>query len=164
MSEKVQSEHDSVGRVFIVEDNVGSITWILDFLEDRGYEVDIDTNEEAARKRVLKVKDKLIAYDLAIFDVMISVKDIMEIVDLDDDYYAASKDSGVHLCDYTRKHLQISAEQLPIVCLSARTDSELKESLRERDILLFDRADLLSEHSIREFLKTHLPPRPAPSE
>ncbi len=140
-------------RVLIVDDIPGDITWLLDFVEQRGYEVDQVGNEEAARGKLEAVQEQGAAYALAILDVMVSVKDIMDIVDFDDSFYELSMDTGVRLCRYARQDLGISAEQLPMICISGRDDEGLKEALVELDIRLFGRAD----RAIRDFLREKLP-------
>ncbi len=140
-------------KVLIVDDNPGDITWLLDFVEWRGYEVDQVGNEETARGKLEAVQEQRAAYALAILDVMVSVKDIMDIVDFDDSLYAESMDAGVRLCRYARQDLGISEEQLPMICISARDDEGLKEALAELGIRLFGRAD----RAVRDFLREKLP-------
>ncbi len=140
-------------KVLVVDDNLGDIGWLVDFLGWRGYEVDHVANEEAARSKLDDVQKGRETYALAIFDVMVSVKDIMDIDDFDDSFYEASMDTGVRLCRYARQELGIGPEQLPIGSISGREDPKLKEDLQELGIPLFGRSD----PAIRDFLKEKLP-------
>ncbi|MCP4545533.1 MAG: response regulator [bacterium] len=146
----------STNRVLVVEDQAGDIKWLFDIITFRGYEVDLATNEEAARKLLLAVKKGKKGYALAIFDVMVAIKDIMELVDVDDRFYKESRNTGVRLCEYARRELRISYEKLPIVCLSARDDQELKRALANLGIKLFDRIPKSGSASIREYLEKNL--------
>ncbi|MCP4545782.1 MAG: response regulator [bacterium] len=140
-------------EVLIVDDNPGDISWLIDLVEWRGYLIDQVGNERAARGKLEAVQERRAEYALAIVDIMVSIEDIMDIADFNDSFYEQSKDTGVRLCRYARQELGISAEKLPIVCISARDDEGLKESLAELGIPLFGRSD----RAIRDFLKERLP-------
>lgn len=145
-------------RVLIIDDHIGDITWLVDYLEDRGYGVDQDTNEVAARQRLALIKEGKAAYTLAIIDIMVSIMDIMEIVELDDDFYEESRNTGLRLCQYARNELGIHEKTLPIVCISAAADREdIKAGLDELKIRLFSRVPQAPEESIREYLERELP-------
>lgn len=140
--------------VLIVDDNIGAISWLIEFLEWRGYNVDVVSNEEAARTKLEAVQEGKQAYELAIVDIMVSIKDIMDVPDFDDEFYEASMDTGLRLCRYAREGLGILEEQLPIVCISARYDDEdLRKNLEHIGISIYSR----SGGEIREFLKKSLP-------
>lgn len=143
-------------KVLLVEDQAGSVRPLLDLLESRGYETVLETNEEAARVRLDEVSDEQASYALAIFDVMVAVKDYFGIVELDDSFYEKSRDAGIRLCDYARVKLEIPAETLPIVCISARDDEEVNKDLKERDIRLFNRTPPTPEESLRQYIKENL--------
>jgi CheY-like chemotaxis protein len=144
--------------VLLVDDHVGDITWLMDYLEFQGYEIAHVTNEEAARKKLEAVKARKTCYSLAIIDIMVSVKDIMDLVKVSDGLYEDSQRTGIRLCKYARRELGIPAEELPIVCISARADDEeFQEALGELGIKLFSRVPQTAEESLREYLKENLP-------
>ena len=152
----------SNNRVLLVDDHVGDITWLIDFLEARGYEVDQVTNEMAARRKLKRIKEDLAknlrTYELAIIDIMVSTRDIMELVALTNDFYEKSKETGIRLCQYARDDLKISAKRLPIVCISARPDTDdFQPKLEELGIRLFSRTPQTAEESIRDYLERALP-------
>ena len=147
----------SAARVLIVDDQVGDIRWLIDLVQSRGYGVDLATNEAAAQKKLNTVKGGQATYALAIIDIMVAVKDLMDLLTLDDKFFEASKDTGIRLCRYAREDLDLSVEVLPIVCISVRDDPDVKKALRELGIRLFNRAPYGQEESIREFVEKHLP-------
>lgn len=147
----------ATAKVLLVDDHIGDIRWLIDFLEWRGYEVDQITNEEAARRQLEAVKEGSSSYALAIIDIMVSIKDIMDLVEPNERFYEQSRDTGIRLCHYARKELGLSAERLPIVCISARDDDEVKRSLEELDVPLFSRTPQAVEDSIREYITDALP-------
>ncbi len=151
----------SSNGILLVDDHIGDISWLVDLLEARGYEVDQVTNEDAARRRLEGVKESLekgrATYVLAIVDIMVSTRDIMDLVKLTEEFYAESKDTGIRLCQYARDELKISAEHLPIVCISARADLEnFKPQLDRLRISLFSRTPQTSGESIRDYLEENL--------
>ncbi len=127
-------------KILLVDDSIGDITWVLDLVEDLGYSVDHATNEESARHKLGLVAKEKQSYVLAIIDIMVSVKDIMDLVKLDKRFYEESRDTGIRLCRYARKELEISHEDLPIVCMSARSDdTNVVQALDELGICIFGR-------------------------
>ncbi len=152
----------SEARVLLVDDHIGDVTWLVDFLEDRGYNVDQVTNEEAARRKLEAVKAAVKAgqetYVLAIIDIMVSIKDIMDLVNLDEKFFEESRETGIRLCAYAREELALEPDDLPIVCISARSDhEEIRKPLGQLGIRLFSRVPQSREESIREYLKERLP-------
>ena len=148
----------SEARILLVDDHIGDVTWLVDFLEARGYEVDQVANEEAARHKLEAVKDGRESYALAIIDIMVSIKDIMDLVNLDEKFFEESRETGIRLCAYARKDLKLDAGDLLIVCISARSDhEEIQKSLLELGIRLFSRVPQTRDESIREYLKETLP-------
>lgn len=157
--EMVAEAAEALGKVLLIDDHVGDISWLIDFLEARGYQVDQETNEVDARAKLESVKEGESAYNLAIIDIMVSIMDIMDLVDLDDDYFEKSRETGLRLCRYARKELGISEVQLPIVCISAATDrEEIQKGLEELGVPLYSRVPQAPENSIRNFLEQHLLP------
>lgn len=146
--------------VLVVDDEVGDLTWLLDLVESRGYGVKIATNEEAARERLSAVREGHESYVLAVVDVMMAVKDITALVEaeLDDAFFEDSRDSGIRICRHARLELGISADELPIVCLTVRDDDEVKAAMAELEIPLFERTPSTSADFRRE-IETRLPPR-----
>lgn len=145
-------------RVFIVDDRIGDLAWLLDLIRGRGYEVILTTNEQAARKRLQAVQKGEESYVLAIVDVMVATHDLLELVALDEKFFKDSRNTGIRLCEYARKELGISPEVLPIVCLTAREDEAVKTAMHELGIRLFHRAPPSPEESIRGFIEERLPP------
>jgi CheY-like chemotaxis protein len=144
-------------RVLIVDDQMGGLLWLLDLIQNRGYDVVIATNEEAARERLRAIKAATEEYAMAVIDVMVAVKDLTQIAALDDQFFEDSRNTGIRLCQLARHDLQIPAEQLPIACLTAREDDEVRNAMRELEIPLFHRAEYTSSDSIRSFVEEQLP-------
>ena len=157
-SEKVNSEPSDSEQILLVDDHIGDVTWLVDFLEHHGYEVVQVTNEKDAREKLEEVEKGQATYVLAIIDIMVSIRDIMDLVDLDEKFYEESRETGIRLCAYAREELKIKPEVLPIVCISARSDhEEIQKPLRQLGIRLFSRVPQSREESIREYLKEKLP-------
>jgi CheY-like chemotaxis protein len=144
-------------EVLLVDDHAGDVIWMIEFLEERGYRVHEITNEEAARRQLEAVKKGDASYALAIIDIMVAIKDIMDLVESKERFYEKSRDTGIRLCYYARKELGISAETLPIVCVSARDDDQARQLLEELDIPLYSRTPQTPEEDIREYLRKKLP-------
>lgn len=146
-------------RVLIVEDQVGDLYWLLDLIRSRGYEVVVATNESAAQESLRAVKAGTDSFRLAILDVMVAVKDLKDLTNLDNRFFEDSKRTGIRLCHFARDEdqLGISAEQLPIVCLTVRDDEEVREAMKSLDIPLFNKAPHTPSESIREFIEDQLP-------
>lgn len=144
--------------VFIVDDQVGDIEWLIDRIRDRGYEVVLATNERAARRCLEAVQREEVSYALAIVDVMVAAMDLTELMELDDDFFVESRDTGIRLCRYARQELGISAEQLPIVSLTVRDDEEVQNAMEELGIPLFNREPGGGPTgSLDEYLEENLP-------
>jgi CheY-like chemotaxis protein len=145
-------------RVLLIDDRVDDISWLVDDLSARGCEVHQVTNEKAARQKLHEVREALDEGEhpvrLAIVDIMIPVMDILELVDIDDDFFEDSAKSGVRLCRYARKELKITEEDLPILSLTARSDDmEIRKELNEIGIQgIFGRMKQNDEEGIREYL------------
>lgn len=145
-------------EVLIVDDQVGDLLWLLDVIQSRGYKVLLATNEAAARERLLAVKEGKETYVAAIIDVMVAVKDLLDLMDLDDHFFEESRNTGIRLCQYAREDLQIPDKELPIACLTVRDDLEVKEAMRKLAIPLYNRAPQSPSESIRGFVDSYLPP------
>jgi CheY-like chemotaxis protein len=152
--------------VLIVDDQMGDLLWLLDLIQNRGYDVVVATNEEAAQERLRAIKAGTEAYALAVVDVMVAVKDLTRIatlgdhqdLTLDDKFFEDSRSTGIRLCQLARLELGIPAGQLLIACLTAREDDEVRNAMRELDIPLFHRAEYSSSSdSIRSFIENNLP-------
>ena len=152
---------NSSSRVLVVDDQAGDIRWLLDLITSRGYTVDLATNQEAAMRQLDQVKSGAASYALAIFDVMVAIKDLMDLVEIDEDFFEESRDTGIRLCRYARKDLGIPVSELPIACLTVREDDEVEKAMRELGIPLFNRTPNSPSESIRSFLDRQLPKRAA---
>ncbi|MCP4549177.1 MAG: hypothetical protein GY835_22215 [bacterium] len=146
--------------MLIVDDQVGDIAWLIDFVKARGYPVDLATNENAARKLLKAVADGKKSYALAIVDVMMAITDMMSLINLNDKFLQDSRDTGIRLCRYARRELGIPESKLRIVCLTVREDSEVKAAMDELKIRLFNRAPDSEEESIEAFIGKCLPVLP----
>jgi CheY-like chemotaxis protein len=148
--------------VLLIDDRIDDISWLVDDLNARGYEVDQVTNEKAARKKLEEIKKALgkgqRLFLLAILDIMIPVMDIMELIDISDDFFEDSAKTGVRLCRYARKDLGITEEELPIVSLTARSDDvEIRQELEEIGIQgIFGRLPQSNEDNVRKCLDRFL--------
>lgn len=135
---KASSTMGASREVLLVDDRKGDILWLFDFLEMRGYSVRHVTNEQAARSRLEQMKAGEVHYALALMDIMVAIKDIMDMVELDDEldekFLGDSRTTGIRLCRWIREELDISSEELPIVCISARPDiADIRRELKEID-------------------------------
>ncbi|HZF09760.1 MAG TPA: response regulator [Thermoanaerobaculia bacterium] len=146
-------------RVLIVEDQVGDLYWLLDLIHSRGYEVVVVTNEAAAQERLRAVKDGTDSFRLAIMDIMVAVKDLKDLVNLDERFFEDSKRTGIRLCHLARDKdkLGLTADQLPIVCLTVRDDEEVREAMKALGIPFYNKAPNTPSESIREFIEDRLP-------
>lgn len=144
---------DFTNKILIVDDQVGAVGWLEDFLEWRGYEVEIVTNERDARAKLGAVQRREAVYAIMILDVMLPSRPIEEIDAYDEDFFESSMSTGIRLCRYAREDLGLTVEQLPIVCLSARDDDEVVGALKALGIRLYKR----SNEDIRSFLVEQLP-------
>jgi CheY-like chemotaxis protein len=143
-------------RVLIVDDQMGDLLWLLDLIQNRGYDAVVATNEEAAQERFRAVKAGTEDYALAIVDVMVAIKNLTRIAALDDQFFEDSRNTGIRLCAFARRDLGIPAEKLPIACLTAREDDEVRNAMHELNIPLFHRAEYSSSDSIRGFVEETL--------
>ena len=144
--------------VLLVDDHVDDISWLVDLLAFRGYGVHVEANEKDARRQLRAVKNGETAFCLAVIDIMVSIRDIMDLADLNEEFYKSSRETGVRLCQYAREELQISSEDLPIACISARSDHDhIQRLLKRLEIPLFSRVPQSREESLREFVKDTLP-------
>lgn len=147
------------GKVLIVDDQIGDIRWVIDLLSHYRYSVDVETNEEAARRRLDMVSRSEVSYVLAIIDIMVATRDMEDLVEIDEEFLEESKDTGVRLCEYARKNLQIPPSKLPIVCFSARDDDpELRHALSKLRIPLFSRTPQSVGESLRDYIDKNLKP------
>jgi CheY-like chemotaxis protein len=145
--------------VLLIEDQVGDLLWLLDLIRGRGYEVVLATNEDEANQRLAAVQAGSESYALAIVDVAVALKDLMDLANLDDQFFEDSQNTGIRLCRYARKELGISEAELPMACLTVRDDDEVKAAMEDLRIPLFNKAPQSPAESIRGFLDTHLPDR-----
>lgn len=143
-------------KVLIVDDQIGDLLWLLDLVRNRGYDVVVAANEETAQERLRAVKAGTETYSIAVVDVMVAVKDLTRLAALDDLFFEDSRNTGIRLCRLARCELGISAAELPIVCLTAREDDEVRNAMSELDIPLFHRAEYSSSDSIRGFVEGKL--------
>src|SRR5215210_224466 len=142
--------------VLIVDDQVGDLVWLIDLVQNRGYEIVFATNEEVASERLHAVKGRAESYVLAIVDVMIAIKDLSKLTSLNNEFFENSRETGIRLCRLARRELGISRGQLPIVCLTVRDDEDVRNAMKELEIPLFNRAPG-SADSIRGYVERHLP-------
>jgi CheY-like chemotaxis protein len=153
--------------VLIIDDQVGDLRWLIDLIHNRGHEIVLATNEGAAEERLRAVKQGTESYALAIVDVMIAVKSLSQLIDLDEQFFDQSRDTGIRLCRLARRELGITAQQLPIACLTVRHGDEVRLAMNELGIPLFNRAASGAADSIRGYIEENLtkrgPVEPPPS-
>ena len=145
--------------VLIVDDQLGDLRWLVDLVRNRGHEVVVAANEQAARERLLAVKGGKESYVMAIVDVMIATRDLRDLVALDDQFFEDSRNTGIRLCRYARHELGLSDAELPIVCLTVRHDDQVKGAMSELGIPLYDRGEPSPDESIRALIERRLGPR-----
>ncbi len=148
-------------RVLIVDDETGDLHWLLVVIRLRGYDYEIAANEQEALRHLDAVKAGSETYVLAIIDVGVATRAIEDLIDLDDQVFEDSRDTGIRLCRYARQQLKLAPRDLPIACLTVRDDEEVKQAMRELGIPLYNRAPVNAAESIRTFVEKHLPPRTA---
>jgi hypothetical protein len=152
-----------VPKVLVVDDQVGEIVWLLDDIRRRGCETVVVSTEDAARAQLEAVRDGREVYRAAIFDVMVAVKDLWDLIalgeDVDEKFFADSRSTGLRLCEYARRELGLTPAQLPIACLTVRDDAEVQRATAARGIPLYHRMAEDSAASIRGFLDQYLPQR-----
>ncbi len=142
--------------VLLVDDNVGDLQGLIDLINYLGYDVELATDEEMARDLLKAVRDGGRSYILALIDVMVAIRDISRLDRDPEGFWDESNDTGIRLCTYARRELKLSAEQLPIACITAREDDAVRQAMEELGIELYPRtAD--SNRSLRDFLMQHLP-------
>lgn len=150
-------------KVLVVDDQVGEVLWLLDDIRHRGCEAVVVSTEAAARAQLEAVRDGREAYRAAIIDVMVAVKDLWDLIALgenvDEKFFADSRDTGLRLCRYAREDLGLTAAILPIACLTVRDDPEVRKATTALTIPLYQRMSDDSAESLRSFLDEHLPPR-----
>ena len=146
-------------KIVIVDDRIHEIDWLTEFLEDElGRDFVLKTNEKDTREHfelLLEANpDRSALYALAIVDIMIPVAGMEDLVVLDEEYLMSSRDTGIRLCKFLRNELLITAEDMPIIVISARGDEELIREMRALGVPLFSRDDL----EIRQYIKNILEP------
>ncbi len=149
----------AIPRVLIVDDQPGDIGWLVDRIVERGYEVVLATNEQAAPQRLQAAKDGREKYATAILDVMVAAMDLEDLMDLDEKFFVDSEDTGIRLARFARKELGISARQMPIASLTIRDDDRVKMAMKELGIPLFHRTPSTEREDINRFIDKHLPSR-----
>lgn len=146
-------------HVLVIEDQIGDLLWLLDLIRSRGYEVVLATNEEAARKRLKAVSEGFDTYVLAIVDVAVAIKDLHDLISLDEDFFEESQSTGIRLCRYAREELGLTAERFAMACLTVRDDPEVKREMKKLRVPLFNKAAQSQNpaESIRGFIEQRLP-------
>jgi CheY-like chemotaxis protein len=139
--------------VLLVDDRIGDITWLIDLLESYSSSIDLVSNEVDARERFSRFEKGSVFYRLAIVDIMVSVKSVMDLVQLDESFYAESSKTGLRLCSYAREELGICKKALPIVCISARADDEdIRQELERLGVPLYSRVPQSSEDDLGGYI------------
>ncbi len=157
-------------KVFIVDDQAGEIRSLIRRIKNRGYDVELATNERDAQAGLQQIAADPHRYAAGIFDIMVATVDLETLlemgdgVDLTEEVFKPSIDTGIRLCRYARETLRLDAAAFPIAALSVRDDAEVKRALEELDVPLYERgAEDRSERSIMDFVERYLPQRGDPS-
>lgn len=145
----------STPRVLLVDDHLGDIRPVIHHLEWLGYAIEHVANKEAAQRVLESVAEGKAEFALAIIDIMVSTRDISDLADIDASFLADSQNTGLRLCEYAREELSIPEEQLRIVCLSARSDDDAKDTLHGLGISLYGRVPK-PDWSILDYIDAHL--------
>ncbi len=151
-----------MSQVLLVEDQAEDISWLMDLLNGRGYEVTKAANGQEAFEHLDQIHEALqngaSTFQLAIFDVMVATHDLRDLSMLTEDFVEKSKRIGLELCHYAREELEILEQDLPIVCLSALSDQpQVVEELDRLGIPRFNKASQDDTDSIRSYIETNLP-------
>lgn len=117
------------------------------------------TNERDARNRLQAVKDGREEYVAAVFDVMVVIADLEDLMELNEMFFVKSEDTGIRLARFAREELGISERQLPIASLMIRDDEPVKTAMKELGIPLFHRTPSTESENIDRFIDKHLPSR-----
>ena len=150
-------------KVLVVDDQATEIEWLIYRLHKRGYEVTLATNEQAAIHELSEVESGCVRYRAAIFDIMVAVDDLANLMKLAekserDDKFDQSFDTGIRLCRLVRQDLGMSEKSFPIAALSVRDDDEAETSLKELGVPLYRRdAEPRTSDSIMCFVDRYLP-------
>jgi CheY-like chemotaxis protein len=145
-------------RVLIIEDQIGDLLWLLDLIRSRGYETVLVTNEDAARRRLEAVSRGEESYALAIVDVAVAIKDLADLIALDDQFFEDSQDTGIRLCRYARHELGLTPERFTLACLTVRDDLDVRREMKALQVPLFNKAAQSPAESIRGFIEQQLKP------
>lgn len=150
--------------VFVVDDQVGEIRSLIRRIRDRGYEVELATNELDARAGLERIAEAPASYAAGIVDIMVATISLERLLEQDDDVdliedvVKPSTDTGIRLCQYARQDLGL--RELPLAALSVRDDDELVQALKPLGVPLYARGvEDSSERSIMQFVQRHLPER-----
>lgn len=156
-------------KVLLVDDNIGDLGWLVDFLTHRGLEIDLALNEKQARTALEAVRDGRAQYRFAIFDIMVATVSIEDLIqeelnqeglsplrDRVDQVVENSLNTGVRLCEYARIGLGLGEERLPIFAISVRQDKELAKALKRVGVKLYSRAPSHDRPDIRAHLERTL--------
>lgn len=155
-------------KVFIVDDQAGEIRSLIRRIKNRGYDVELATNERDAEAGLRQVAEDPGRYAAGIFDIMVAIVDLETLLEMDEnvdlakEVFEPSTDTGIRLCRYARDELGLSADEFPIAALSVRDDVELENALEELGVPLYERGvEDTSERSIMRFVERYLPQREA---
>ena len=142
----------------LVDDQRGDILPLIQRIEWLGYDVRHVATKSAAERELAAVREGDATFAHAIIDVMISTHDIESLMTLDEDFFADSMNTGIELCKYARQSLGLTAKKLPIVCITSRTDPDVRHALEALGIPLYSRVPGPT-NSILDYLKRKLPRR-----
>lgn len=135
-------------RILIVDDQIDELNWLLDVFLSAGYEVVLVSDEETAIQELDEIAAHRAQYDLAVVDVMVAAKSVEALVeeisrkDLASGSGRRSKqsrDAGIRICEYARSILGLKEVDLPIQCLTVRTDAAVIETMRRLGIPVSER-------------------------
>lgn len=145
-------------RILLIDDELRDLAWLVTWLKHRGYEVDVASNEQTARKALREVADGDREYAAAIVDVMLATHDIEDFREADEKFFEESTDTGIRLCRYAREELGLSEAKLPLACMSVREDKELKMAIKAIGVPRYNRDPEADEGtSITDWLTRKLP-------
>jgi len=137
-------------KVLVIDDKPREVEWLFDLVQKCGYEIEHLTNEKDTRAHVegLLNQASSLPYAVAIIDIMMPVAKLEDLIVLEDDDLRDSRETGWRICQFLRQEKKISADDLPIIAISARYDNDLlAKRLEKIDVKFFRRGDLeIREH------------------
>jgi len=121
-------------RILIIDDAVEHIDQLSEVIWGYGGEPVVANNAAAGRCRLAAIAGGEERYALATIDVMMALKSLDDVTELEHAVNEDAKRIGVALCREARQQHHIRQEMLDIVCYSMRDDTDIIDELKELEI------------------------------